>query len=85
MFYISVSQSQVVTNGNETGSFSKSLLRRQYKMAVHASMREFCLEHYCRANDVVDDKTLAVLCSVCGLLMYKLIKNLLMPKKSIQL
>ena len=34
-----------------------------------------------RANDVFDDKTLAVLCSVCGLLMHKLIKYLLMSKR----
>ena len=51
-------------------------------MAVHGSMGELCLQHYCRANDVVDNETLVVLCSVRGLLMHKLIKNLLMPKKS---
>ena len=53
----------------------------QDKMAVHGSMGEFCLQHYCRANDVFDDKTLAVLCSVCGLLMHKLIKYILMPRR----
>ena len=51
-------------------------------MAVYGRMGEFCLEHYCSANDVVNDKTLAVLCSVYGLLMHKLIKNLLMPRSS---
>ena len=79
MFYISA------TNGDETGSFSKSLPRRRHKMAVHGNMGELCLQHYCRANDVVDNETLAVLCSVCGLLMHKLIKNLLMSKMSIWL
>ena len=59
-------------NGNETGSFSKSLLRRREKMAIHGSME----------NDVVDNETLAVLCSVLWSVMHKLIKNLLMPKKS---
>ena len=37
---------------------------------------EFCLQHYSRANDVFHDKTSAVLCSVCGLFMHKLIKYL---------
>ena len=45
------------------------------------AMGEFCLQHYCRANDVFDDKTLAVLCSVCGLFMHKLIKYLLMSRR----
>ena len=55
--------------------------RLQDMMAVHRSIGEFCLQHYCRANDVFDDKTLAVLCSVCGLFMHKLIKYLLMPRR----
>ena len=65
----------------------KSLLRRRDKMAVHENMGELCLQHYCRANDVVDNETLVVLCSVRGLLMHKLIKYLLMPSDylSIQL
>ena len=32
-------------------------------------------------NDVFDNKTLAVLCSVCGLFMHKLIKYLLMSRR----
>ena len=43
-------------------------------------MGEFCLQHYVRANDIVDDKTLAVLCTVRCLFMHKLIKNLLIPR-----
>ena len=61
-------------------------------MAIHGSMGEFRpheeewvtyverLQHYCRANDIVDDKKLVVLCSVCGPSTYKLIKNLVMPR-----
>ena len=49
-------------------------------MAVHGNMGELCLQHYCRANDIVDNETLAVLSSVCGLLMHKLIYNLLMVR-----
>ena len=67
-------------NGDKTGSFSKLLLKRRDKMAVHGTMGEFCLHHYCRANDVDDNETLAVLCNVWGLLMHKLIKNLLIPR-----
>ena len=29
--------------------------RSHGKMAVHGSMGEVCLQHYCRANDVFDD------------------------------
>ena len=42
-------------NGDETGSFSKSLLRRRDKMADHRNRGKLCLQHYCRANDVVDN------------------------------
>ena len=57
-------------------------------MAIHEGMGEFspheeewvtyveCLLHYCRANDIVADKKLVALFSVCGPLTYKLIKNL---------
>ena len=37
-------------------------------------------QHYCRANNIVDDKKLVVLFSVCGPLTYKLIKNLVAPR-----
>ena len=59
-------------------------------MALHSSMGELPpneeqwltyverLQHYCMANDVVEDKKLAVLFSVCG--PYKLIKNLALPR-----
>ena len=40
-------------NGDKTGSFSKSLLRRQDKMVVDGNMEELSLQHYCRANDAV--------------------------------
>ena len=57
-------------------------------MAVHESMGEICpieeerltymerLQLYCMASDVINDKILAVLFSVCGPLAYKPIKNL---------
>ena len=38
------------------------------------------LQHYCRTNDIVDDKKLVVLFSVCGPSTYKLIKNLVTPR-----
>ena len=71
-------------NGDETGSFSKSLLRRRDKMADHIGT----WENYA-SNIIVGlmmsliRQTLGVFCSVCGLLMHKLIKSLLMPKKSV--
>ena len=57
-------------------------------MAIHRSMGEFCtneeewlmyvehLHHYCRAINIV---------SVCGPLMYKLIKNLVTPRSPFDL
>ena len=61
-------------------------------MAIHGSMGEFCpheeewviyverLQHYCRANDIVDDKKLVVLFGVYGSSTYKLIMNLVTPR-----
>ena len=38
------------------------------------------LQHYCMANDIVDDKKLAFLFSVCDMLTYKLNKSLVTPR-----
>ena len=51
-------------NGDETISFSKSLLGRRDKMAVCGNIGKFYIQNYCRASDVVDDGTLAVLCYI---------------------
>ena len=61
-------------------------------MFFHSSMGELSLneeewltyvEHlqqYCMANDIIEDKKLVVLFSVCVPLTYKLIKNLASPR-----
>ena len=49
-------------NDDETISFRKSLLGRRDKMVVRGNIGKFYLQNYCRASDVVDNKTLAVLC-----------------------
>ena len=61
-------------------------------MFFHSSMGELSLneeewltyvEHlqqYCMANDIIEDKKLVVLFSVCVPLTYKLIMNLALPR-----
>ena len=43
------------------------------------------LQHYCRADDIVDDKKLVAIFSVYGPLTYKLIKNLATPRSPFDL